>query len=250
MLLRVFLIVAIVAGAGAIAVTHFMVKPKVQGIIDQRNEYEGNWKKELGRANKLQADLKVTKATLDETQKNLEQTQTELTATKTQADNEKKRADDLSQKLATTSDELKTSQQDLAAWRALGIPVENVSGLIAREKQLAGENEVLQEEKKILFAANQKLQAKIHDILGEDQPVELPVGLNGRVIAVDPKYDFVVLNIGEKQGVKEKGVMLVSRDSKLVAKVRITGVQPDRSIANIVPGWKLDEVMEGDLVVY
>lgn len=250
MLLRVFLIVAILAGAGVIAVTHFMVKPKVQEIIDRRNEYEGNWKKELSRANKLQADLKVTKATLDETQKNLEQTQTELAATKTQADNEKKRADDLSQKLATTSEELKTTQQDLAAWRALGIPVENVAGLISREKQLAAENEVLTEEKRIIMAANQKLKEELDRYFEPDRPVPLPAGLNGRIIAVDPRYDFVVLNIGEKQGVKENGVMLVSRDSKLVAKVRITGVQPDRCIANIVPGWKLDEVMEGDLVVY
>ena len=78
----------------------------------------------------------------------------------------------------------------------------------------------------------------------------MPAGLNGRVVVVDPKYDFVVLNIGEKQGVVENGVLMVSRDSKLVAKVRITSVSPDRSIGNIMPGWKLGDVMEGDLVVY
>jgi len=34
-----------------------------------------------------------------------------------------------------------------------------------------------------------------------------------------------------------------------VAKVRITNVQSQRSIANILPGWKLKDVMEGDVVL-
>jgi hypothetical protein len=67
---------------------------------------------------------------------------------------------------------------------------------------------------------------------------------------VDPKYNFVVLDIGSNKGVEPRGVLVVSRNSKLVAKVRVASVQPDRSIANIIPGWKLDEVMEGDQVFY
>ena len=59
-----------------------------------------------------------------------------------------------------------------------------------------------------------------------------------------------VLDIGSNKGVEPRGVLVVSRNSKLVAKVRVASVQPDRSIANIIPGWKLDEVMEGDQVFY
>jgi hypothetical protein len=44
--------------------------------------------------------------------------------------------------------------------------------------------------------------------------------------------------------------MLVSRDGKLVAKVIISDVQKDRSIANVMPGWKLDEFREGDKVLF
>ncbi|MEY2407983.1 MAG: hypothetical protein QOF48_653 [Verrucomicrobiota bacterium] len=65
---------------------------------------------------------------------------------------------------------------------------------------------------------------------------------------VDPKWDFMVLDVGSKLGLKERGVLLVSRNGTLVAKVRVTNVQPDRCIANIMPGWKLKDVMEGDLV--
>jgi cell shape-determining protein MreC len=65
---------------------------------------------------------------------------------------------------------------------------------------------------------------------------------------VDPKWNFVVLNVGEDQGVLEDGEMLVSRDGRLVAKVIVRSVQKDHSIANIVPNWRLGDVIEGDEV--
>ena len=43
--------------------------------------------------------------------------------------------------------------------------------------------------------------------------------------------------------------MLVNRNSKLVAKVRILKVEKDRCIANVVPGWKLGEIVEGDAAI-
>jgi hypothetical protein len=58
----------------------------------------------------------------------------------------------------------------------------------------------------------------------------------------------VVLNIGQDQGVLNNGELLVSRDGKLVAKVVVRSLEKDRSIANIIPGWKLGEVIEGDEV--
>ena len=42
---------------------------------------------------------------------------------------------------------------------------------------------------------------------------------------------------------------LVSRDGKLVAKVKVRAVERDRSIANVLPGWKLTDVYEGDVAV-
>jgi len=45
-----------------------------------------------------------------------------------------------------------------------------------------------------------------------------------------------------------EGEMLVSRSGKLVAKIIVRSVQKDRSIANLVPGWKLGEIIEGDEV--
>ena len=78
----------------------------------------------------------------------------------------------------------------------------------------------------------------------------MPAGLRGKVLVADPKFDFVVLNIGEKEQVVPYGRFLVSRNGKLVAKLKVQSVQPDRSIANVMPGWNLSEIMEGDEVFY
>ena len=59
----------------------------------------------------------------------------------------------------------------------------------------------------------------------------------------------MVLNVGERHGALENGVMLVNRNGRLVAKVQIRSLQPDRCIANVLPNWKLGDVMEGDQVI-
>ena len=44
--------------------------------------------------------------------------------------------------------------------------------------------------------------------------------------------------------------MLVARDGKLLAKVKIVNVMENKAIANVISGWKLDEILEGDTVLY
>ena len=68
------------------------------------------------------------------------------------------------------------------------------------------------------------------------------------MLVVDPKWDFLILDFGSNLRLPDRGVLLVSRNGTLVAKVRVMNVQTNRSIANIMPGWKIKDVMEGDLV--
>ncbi len=72
--------------------------------------------------------------------------------------------------------------------------------------------------------------------------------MHGKILTVDPKWDFVILDIGEDQGVIPDGELLVSRQGKLVAKIVVSRVQKDRCVANLVPGWKLGDMIEGDEV--
>jgi hypothetical protein len=57
-----------------------------------------------------------------------------------------------------------------------------------------------------------------------------------------------LFDVGSNQGVLERGKMAVSRDGKLVAKLKIYSTEPNRSIANIMRDWRQLEVKEGDTV--
>lgn len=250
MLLRVFLILAILAGIGTVAVTQFMVRPHVQGIITERDTNRQNWDRELARANKLSRELKTTQETLATTEKNLEETKTSLAAMTSRATEQERRANSLQQTLETAKRDLSIAQQNLASWEALRIPVEQVSQIIESEKRYRSLAGVLEDEKRVLLKENARLTNIVWELtMHEDIPVPMP-GAKGTVIAVDPKWNFVVLDVGEKGGARQRGVFLVSRNGKLVGKVRVTDVQADRSIANVVPGWQLDEIMEGDQVLF
>ena len=250
MLLRVLLIVTILIGIGAIAVSQFVVRPHIQTIIDARDKNLKDYQNEQRAHTKTKGELKDTKGKLATTEKNLEETKTQLAAANTKASEQEKRANGLDQELTKTKQTLGTAQAELAAWAALGIPVDQVKNVITEAKNLRAANEAIEEEKKILMATVKKQQAKIDQYESPEDAVPiLPANLRGKVLVVDPKYDFVVLDIGANKGVEAKGVLIVSHDSKLVAKVKVSSVQPDRSIANIMPGWKLGPVREGDLVV-
>ena len=75
--------------------------------------------------------------------------------------------------------------------------------------------------KKILFynAQTDRLETRLAKYEGPDRTITMRADLRGKILVVDPKWDFVVLNIGQDQGVMDEGELLVSRDGKLVAKV-------------------------------
>jgi hypothetical protein len=122
--------------------------------------------------------------------------------------------------------------------------------MIADLKALDKERKALVAENKLLLISRNELQARLEDLIDPNSAVPLPDGLRGKILAVDPKYDFVVLDIGEDQGVKRRGEMMVDRDGKLLGKVKIYSVQKDRCVANIMPGWNQGEILEGDEVLY
>ena len=166
-----------------------------------------------------------------------------------EADTLTKQNTNLQKKLKETTDELNNAQAELAAWDALGIPVDKVKEVIAIAKESQEALEVAVLENEILAKALTKATNELAKFTIEDYKVPLPVGLKGKVLVADPKWEFVVLDIGEDDGVLTDGELLVNRNGRLVAKVRVQSVQKNRSIANLVQGWELGEVSEGDFVI-
>lgn len=77
-------------------------------------------------------------------------------------------------------------------------------------------------------------------------------GVRGIVLAVNQAYNFVVLNLGGRHGVEPNTEMLVLRDGTLIAKLRVSSVEPSTAIGDIVTSSLARgvQVQPGDIVVY
>ncbi len=78
------------------------------------------------------------------------------------------------------------------------------------------------------------------------------LGVRGTVLAVNQAYNFVVLNLGGRQGVEANSEMLVVRSGTLIGKIRISSVEPSTAIGDIITS-SLErgvQVQPGDTVIY
>lgn len=247
--MRICLIVAIIAGLAVGILNFIYVKEKITTL-------QANLKTETEAHQKFEKDYRVTKKDLDKTTAELKQTKTTLEATtaakdKAEADlvAQTKRADKLNEDLTKTRQERDSAQADLAAYKATGVTPQQIVGMNAKVKDLQDNLAVAGTENKVLLQELRKVKTELAVYRDPNFFVPLPAGLKGKVLVADPKWNFVVLSVGEDQGVLERGELLVNRNGKLVAKVVVRSVQKDRCIANVLPGWELGEVMEGDQVI-
>jgi predicted nucleic acid-binding Zn-ribbon protein len=77
-------------------------------------------------------------------------------------------------------------------------------------------------------------------------------GVRGTVLAYNQAYNFVVLNLGARNGVESNSEMLVLRDGTLIAKIRISSVEPATAIGDIMTNSLARgvQVQPGDTVIY
>jgi hypothetical protein len=251
MLLKICLILAILIGLATLGVAHFQVGDRIKTLNTDLATSQGETKdarEDASKAKKLAAD---TKTQLDLTSKQLGEATNTLATVSQQAAEQKTRADKATTQLTAVTEERNVAQQELAAWKVLGVTIDQVRTQRDDLRKSNQERDVYISENKALLRSNKALEVELDRYRGvAEKEVVLPPGTKGKIIAVDPKYNFVVLDVGSNQGIEQNAKMLVNRNGKLVAKVKITAVEPNRSIANVMPEWQQDEIVEGDQVLY
>jgi septal ring factor EnvC (AmiA/AmiB activator) len=77
-------------------------------------------------------------------------------------------------------------------------------------------------------------------------------GIRGTVMAVNQSYNFVVLNLGSRQGLEPNTEMLIMRGATPIGRVRITSVEPATAIGDIITSTLARgvQVQPGDNVIY
>lgn len=243
---RIPLIVFIVAGLAVTALNVFKITQRITSLHAQlRQETAARQtaeveaaaaQKQLARVSSI---LKETKTELQVAQAAKDEANASLTA-------QVQRADKLGAELASVGHDRDRAQVELGHYQASGLTPQQAANAEAKIKSLATGLAGARGERDLLVRNLTEIKRRL---LVENDFIPLPATLQGKVLVWDPKWRFVVLDAGQDQGVLESGELLVNRDGKLVAKVKVDRVEKDRSIASVMPGWQLAEIIEGDRLV-
>jgi hypothetical protein len=190
---------------------------------------------------------------LSDTYDVLQQTRDKLAATEQELAQTKQELAQTRQELAETRERLATTQAQLAeANRNIATLEGTVAELNAEISSQKDKIAQLEDEKKELFDEKTQLEVIIERMarVGATDITPMRPGLSGRIIAASPEWNFVILDVGYKDGAKIAGEFVVHRNEQIVGKVRVVDIRERMSIANIKRDWQQMPIQEGDRVVY
>jgi len=216
----------------------------------QLESTKGELEQKKEEVTKLGSEKDTLNSQLGEARTDLDKVKTELSdqlakAKDLETDNQAK--DEKIGQLETQVAELEQQATAPAEGSAEPSDVDNAE-MQARLTELETLNQQLQDQNTGLSTQVAELRRK------EDgrQKLQMRQGLSGTILAVNQAWNFVVLSLGDRQGVVPNAEMLVQRDGQYLGKVRVTSVEPSTSIADIlvrtVPRGL--SVMPGDRVIY
>src|SRR5258708_725145 len=139
MLIRISLIVAIIAGLAAAGLNFLQVKDKITTTLKERDDFHAQADSELAAHKKFEKLAKDTQAKLDTTTKELADTKTERDTAVAAAEEANKKEVAATEALKKTEVERNKAQDELAAWKALSIPLDQIRATIASVKTLTEE---------------------------------------------------------------------------------------------------------------
>jgi len=220
-----------------------------QQQLEAANKDIESKKEEIAKLNsekeQLTADLGEAKANLDKTKEELAAATEKATTLESELSTVKSESEAKDTKIAELETQLQGGGAEATAAAEGGVDTK------AMEAEL--------EETKTLLAAaqdrNTGLEAQISEFRRKEearQKSQMRQGIQGTILAVNQAWNFVVLSIGDRQGVVNNAEMLVQRGGQLIGKVRVTSVEPSTSIADVIVRTvpRGFSVMPGDTVIY
>jgi hypothetical protein len=249
MFIRISIVVAILAALGVGVINFVSVKEKITVTRAERDSEKNQKVEAQNSLAKTTKDLEKTTADLNQTKNDLATAVTEKDRALSERDVAAKRATQLAEDLSKAKQARDDALANLEAYRLTGLTPQEILAMKGHLKTTQDNLVGAMEENKKLNRKVTSLNYELKKYRDEKVIVYLPSTLKGEVVVADPKWDFVVLSVGEEHGIIKDGELLVSREGKLVAKVVVSSVQKDRCVANVMPGWKLGEVMEKDQVI-
>ncbi len=252
---RILLIAAIVLTIAAAALG-FLTKGKIEERKGERDTARAQLAATKIQLSQTTEKLTASQAELATTKTNLEAKERDLTDTKGKLSTAENDARQVREVLTTKEAELAKIKSDLeAAMKGAGGVAVDIPGL---QKRLEDAEKAAAEKTALVTAATDKIKNMEGEIAAKktridqlENKVQRP-GIQGTVMAVNQGWNFIVIDIGDKKGVAMGGEMIVLRDGVRVAAAKITSVEPNTAVADIVPGTlsRGYKVQPGDKVIF
>jgi len=233
----------------------FINKGKLSSAKDELATSEQAVIAKTAAVEQAQKEVKSTKDKLETATTEKDQALAQAETMKTDLEKNKSQVSDLTTQITAKTTEIAKLTADLEE-------AKNKVAVNPTDVKPAGpspEEQAKMQEQETLIA---KLQSDLESSRGQletlrkkDQDrtaLKMRNGLEGRILAVNQAWNFVVLNLGDKNGVVGNAEMLIKRGTQLVGKVRVTSVEPSTSIADIVANSvpRGLSIQPGDNVIY
>lgn len=255
---KILLIIAAVLGLAAAGLGFLNKQRADQTAADllAAQEAESKAKAELAAKEKLLAET-------EEKRRAAEQEKEEVARSLQSAKNEVKSLSDqiasvkaqIAEKDQKINDLTSVIEQMKATQTAAESTGEGASAAAAELETLKTEKAELEQLNKSLTAKLEQAEAQVKSLAEAERARQEGImrkSLQGRVLAVNSAWGFVVISVGDRQKVVQGTEMLVRRGGELIGKVRVTSVEPSQSVADILPDTIAPglQVQPGDIVIF
>ena len=198
-------------------------------------------------------DLTSTKGTLKTTEETLTEQKAKNQELSLQADKLSKDLETTKSEFESTNSKLKVTAEQLQAYND-ELKGRKPSELYQQINDLSEKAKVAEGEQKLLSAAKEKAEVELKK-LREQVEMTKPGGtksmsLSGRILAVNPTWNFVILDLGKNDQRVEGLTMVIYRGEKMIGRIKTVTVDAQTSVADVLPGTPATAIEVGDQVVY
>jgi len=184
-------------------------------------------------------DLAEAQAKAQELSLNSEKLTKDLTSAKSDLDSTNSKLKMTAEQLQTYTDELKGKKP---------------SELFTELNELSEKTKVAESENKLLATAKTKVEEELKKLRTEVEMTKpgstKSIALSGKIVAVNPTWNFVIIDLGKNDSVVEGLTMVLYRGDKMIGKVKTVTVDAQTSVADVLPGTPASAIEIGDQVVY
>ncbi|CAF0693459.1 hypothetical protein [Candidatus Methylacidithermus pantelleriae] len=230
-MVRFFLLLTLLGVVACGGISYLVVRQRNQsrqelvGAINRVKQKDLELLKNETELTTTKANLVQTAAQLNELRAKNTSLEGDLLLTKDQAAQLEKKLREAEEKLARAHDETDPTTQD-------------------KVQELEKEKENLQQS---LEAARNEI-ARLRGMVEGSGRTALPHPVKGKVLSVNRTWNFVILDIGEKQGLVENAELFVYHNKQYVGRIKVVSTEARSAVADILTDTVKGKIEPGDEV--